>query len=121
MDILSHLRWHLTAPSTSAPSCIYCDLRQATQESPKRELLAELSLPANAGRAFGALTGDRNPIHMHALTSQLFGFKKPIAHAMYIVSRLEAELAKKGKCFSPPVGMHVLLLLPAFAIKSHHP
>eukprot|EP00878_Enallax_costatus_P001490 GHUV01001641.1.p1 GENE.GHUV01001641.1~~GHUV01001641.1.p1 ORF type:complete len:327 (+),score=76.16 GHUV01001641.1:118-1098(+) len=69
---------------------------EATQESPKRELLAELSLPANAGRAFGALTGDRNPIHMHALTSQLFGFKKPIAHAMYIVSRLEAELAKKG-------------------------
>lgn len=78
-------------------------------DTPKRELLAELVLPANAGRAFGALTGDRNPIHMHALTSQLFGFKKPIAHAMYIVSKLEAELAKKGEdsgLLSASVGVH---------------
>lgn len=77
--------------------CLLCDVLQEASEAPKRELLAELLLPANAGRAFGALTGDRNPIHMHALTSQLFGFKKPIAHAMYIVSRLEAELANKGE------------------------
>lgn len=69
----------------------------AGSTAPTHELLAELSLPANAGRSFGALTGDRNPIHMHALTSQLFGFKKPIAHAMYIVARLEAELVKKGR------------------------
>lgn len=64
--------------------------------APVRELLAQLSVPGNAGRAYGGLSGDRNPIHMHALTSQLFGFKRPIAHAMYLVARLEAELTNAG-------------------------
>lgn len=27
---------------------------------------------------------------------QLFGFKKPIAHAMYLVARLEAQLSTAG-------------------------
>lgn len=70
----------------------------AGQESsaPKPLLLAGLSVPGNAGRAYGALTADRNPIHLSALTSQLFGFKRPIAHAMYLVARLEAALDKAG-------------------------
>lgn len=43
------------------------------QESaaPKPLLLAELSVPGNAGRAYGALTADRNPIHLSSLTSQV--------------------------------------------------
>jgi acyl dehydratase len=66
------------------------------QAPPTWQLLANLSVPSNAGRAYGALSGDRNPIHLSALTSQLFGFKRPIAHAMYLVARLEAELANAG-------------------------
>jgi len=62
-----------------------------------RQLLAELKVPANVGRQYGALSGDRNPIHIHALLSQLFGFKRPIAHAMYLVGRLEAELQNAGR------------------------
>jgi hypothetical protein len=34
-------------------------------------LLAELSVPGNAGRAYGALTADRNPIHLSSITSQV--------------------------------------------------
>eukprot|EP00879_Flechtneria_rotunda_P022132 GHRR01023353.1.p1 GENE.GHRR01023353.1~~GHRR01023353.1.p1 ORF type:complete len:321 (+),score=96.09 GHRR01023353.1:572-1534(+) len=67
---------------------------QAAVESQK--VLAQLLIPGNAGRAYGALSGDRNPIHLHSLTSQLFGFKRPIAHAMYLVARLEAELSNAG-------------------------
>jgi acyl dehydratase len=66
------------------------------QAPPTWQLLANLSVPGNAGRAYGALSGDRNPIHLSALTSQLFGFKRPIAHAMYLVARLEGELANAG-------------------------
>lgn len=70
----------------------------AAQEAaaPKPLLLSELSVPGNAGRAYGALTADRNPIHLSSLTSQLFGFKRPIAHAMYLVARLEASLSNTG-------------------------
>ncbi|WIA39673.1 hypothetical protein OEZ86_005738 [Tetradesmus obliquus] len=63
---------------------------------PTWQLLANLSVPGNAGRAYGALSGDRNPIHLSSLTSRLFGFKRPIAHAMYLVACLEAELANAG-------------------------
>ncbi len=61
-----------------------------------RVLLSELIVPGNAGRAYGSLSGDRNPIHLSALTARLFGFSRPIAHAMYLVARLEAELVKAG-------------------------
>lgn len=39
--------------------------------SAKPVLLAELSVPGNAGRAYGALTADRNPIHLSSVTSQV--------------------------------------------------
>ncbi|GBF87469.1 hypothetical protein Rsub_00180 [Raphidocelis subcapitata] len=61
-----------------------------------RSPLASWSLPGDTGRRFGALTGDRNPIHLYPLTAQLFGFKRPIAHALYLVARLEASLANAG-------------------------
>ena len=62
----------------------------------KREQLISWSIGGDAGRRFGALTGDRNPIHLYPLTSQLFGFKRPIAHALYLVSKLEAALGNAG-------------------------
>ena len=68
----------------------------AAAPAPERAPLADWSLPADTGRRFGALTGDRNPIHLHPLTAQLFGFKRPIAHALYLVARLEAALANAG-------------------------
>ncbi|KAF8058900.1 htdX [Scenedesmus sp. PABB004] len=63
---------------------------------PAREALAALSVPGDAGRSYGALSGDRNPIHLYGLTARLFGFSRPIAHAMYLVARLEAELTNAG-------------------------
>jgi hypothetical protein len=63
---------------------------------PEWKTIAEWSLPGDTGRRFGALTGDRNPIHLYPLTARLFGFKRPIAHALYLVARLEASLAAAG-------------------------
>lgn len=36
--------------------------------------LAEWRLPGDLGRRYGAVSGDRNPIHLHPLTARLFGF-----------------------------------------------
>jgi hypothetical protein len=49
---------------------VYCVCVQEST-APKPLLLAELSVPGNAGRAYGALTADRNPIHLSSLTSQV--------------------------------------------------
>ncbi|KAG2432414.1 hypothetical protein HYH02_012985 [Chlamydomonas schloesseri] len=53
-------------------------------------------LGPDTGRRYGALNGDLNPIHLHALTSSLFGFKRPIAHALFLTGRAEASLRKAG-------------------------
>lgn len=44
------------------------------------------------GRRYGGVSGDVNPIHMHALSARLFGFPKPIAHGMWLKARCLAAL-----------------------------
>ena len=47
----------------------------------------EFSAPADIGRRYGSISGDRNPIHMAALSARLFGFKRAIAHGMWTQAR----------------------------------
>jgi len=47
----------------------------------------EFSAPADMGRRYGAVSGDRNPIHLTAVTAKLFGFKRAIAHGMWTQAR----------------------------------
>ncbi|MFD6549556.1 MaoC/PaaZ C-terminal domain-containing protein [Streptomyces sp. NPDC058398] len=53
--------------------------------------LAEWHLAPDVGRRYGAVSGDRNPIHLHPLTARLFGFPRAIAHGMWTVARCLAE------------------------------
>ncbi|MEU1145336.1 MaoC family dehydratase [Streptomyces sp. NPDC005863] len=48
-------------------------------------------LPADLGRRYAAISGDRNPIHLHPLTARPFGFPRPIAHGMWTIARCAAE------------------------------
>lgn len=54
-------------------------------------------LGGDVGRRYGMINGDLNPIHLHPLTSRLFGFKRPIAHALFLMSRVEAALQRAGE------------------------
>jgi acyl dehydratase len=49
-------------------------------------------VPSDAGRRYASVSGDYNPVHLHPLTSKLFGFSKPIAHGWWLVARCLAEL-----------------------------
>jgi acyl dehydratase len=44
-------------------------------------------VPADIGRRYAAISGDRNPIHLHRLTARPFGFSRPIAHGMWLLAR----------------------------------
>jgi hypothetical protein len=44
-------------------------------------------LPADLGRRYAAVSGDRNPIHLHFLAAKAFGFRRPIAHGMWLKAR----------------------------------
>lgn len=50
------------------------------------------SLPADLGRAYARVSGDANPIHTSALGARLFGFKRAIAHGMWVKARAVAAL-----------------------------
>ena len=52
---------------------------------------ARWALDAGTGRRYAAVSGDRNPIHLSALTAKAFGFPRAIAHGMYIAARALAE------------------------------
>ncbi len=70
-------------------------------------------LPADLGRRYGAVSGDRNPIHLHNLSARAFGFPKAIAHGMWLQARTlaafegrlpasyTAEVAFKTPAFLP--------------------
>ena len=47
-----------------------------------------LFVPGDTGRRYARVSGDYNPIHLHAATARLFGFPKPIAHGMWTVARV---------------------------------
>ncbi|MDQ1047722.1 MaoC/PaaZ C-terminal domain-containing protein [Streptomyces sp. V4I2] len=49
--------------------------------------VAEWRLAGDVGRRYGAVSGDRNPIHLHPLTARLFGFPRAVAHGMWTVAR----------------------------------
>jgi hypothetical protein len=49
-------------------------------------------VPADVGRRYGAVSGDRNPIHLHPLSAKLFGFPRAIAHGMWTKARCLAAL-----------------------------
>jgi acyl dehydratase len=54
---------------------------------------SEWRLAGDLGRRYGAVSGDRNPIHLHPLTAKALGFPRAIAHGMWTKARCVAALA----------------------------
>ncbi|MEU3844643.1 MaoC/PaaZ C-terminal domain-containing protein [Streptomyces sp. NPDC028635] len=58
-----------------------------SEDAPEPPVVGEWRLGGDLGRRYGAVSGDRNPIHLHPLTARLFGFPRAIAHGMWSVAR----------------------------------
>jgi hypothetical protein len=71
-------------------------------------------VPGDIGRRYAAVSGDRNPIHLHSLSAKLFGMKTNIAHGMWTKARclaaLEAELPDS---YTVEVRFKLPIFLPA--------
>jgi acyl dehydratase len=70
------------------------------------------SLPGDLGRRYGAVSGDRNPIHIHALTARAFGFKQAIAHGMWTKARALAALEPLPDAYTVDVEFKKPIFLP---------
>lgn len=74
----------------------------------------EWKLPDNLGRKYGAVSGDRNPIHLHPYTAKLFGFPRAIAHGMWTKARCLAALeGTLPDAYTVDVSFRKPILLPS--------
>jgi acyl dehydratase len=86
----------------------------AAAQSPQPEASSEWHLPGDLGRRYAAVSGDRNPIHMHRLSAKAFGFPRAIAHGMWTKARCLAALQDRlPDAFSVEVRFRKPILLPA--------
>ena len=75
---------------------------------------ATWQLPGDLGRRYGSVSGDINPIHLHALTARLFGFPSAIAHGMWTKARCLASLdGRLPDAFTVEAAFKRPILLPA--------
>jgi acyl dehydratase len=56
-------------------------------------MAAQWRVPDDAGRRYAKVSGDVNPIHLSGLTAKAFGFKRAIAHGMWVKARALAALS----------------------------
>ena len=81
----------------------------ASPALPQGVAAAQWSLPGDLGRQYAAISGDVNPIHMHALTAKAMGFPSAIAHGMWTYARVLGAL---GRSVNGPSTSHVWFKKP---------
>jgi acyl dehydratase len=92
-------------PQAEAP---FATVPEETQAS------AEWRLDGGLGRRYASVSGDRNPIHMHALAAKALGFPAAIAHGMWTKARALAALESRlPDAFAVDVRFRKPILLPA--------
>ncbi|MGY1915027.1 MaoC family dehydratase [Blastococcus sp. SYSU DS0973] len=75
---------------------------------------ATWQVPGDAGRRYAAVSGDVNPIHLSGLTARAFGFKRAIAHGMWVKARVLAAVANRlPEALTVDVGFRKPLFLPS--------
>ena len=71
-------------------------------------------VPDDIGRRYGRISGDVNPIHMSSLTAKALGFKRAIAHGMWVKARVLAALeGRLPQAMTVDVGFRKPLFLPS--------
>ncbi len=93
----------------SAPSA-----KVSKEDVTELEATAEWKLGGDLGRRYAAVSGDRNPIHMHSLAAKPLGFPGAIAHGMWTKARCLAALESHlPEAFAVEVRFRKPILLPA--------
>ncbi|WP_104524419.1 MaoC family dehydratase [Blastococcus atacamensis] len=76
--------------------------------------VATWRIPDDAGRRYAKVSGDVNPIHLSGLTAKAFGFKRAIAHGMWVKARVLAAVENRlPEAFTVDVGFRKPLFLPS--------
>jgi acyl dehydratase len=76
--------------------------------------LALVRVPGDIGRRYASVSGDRNPIHLHPLAARMMGFRRVIAHGMWLAARTLATLeGRLPDSYTVDVAFKTPLFVPA--------
>ncbi|MFZ0140664.1 MAG: MaoC/PaaZ C-terminal domain-containing protein, partial [Aeromicrobium sp.] len=90
----------------------------ASVEAP--EGVVHWKLPGDLGRRYGAVSGDRNPIHLYPITAKAFGFPRNIAHGMWTKARALGALQNRlPDAFTIDVEFKKPIFLPSTVVFGH--
>jgi acyl dehydratase len=78
---------------------------------PSGPAVARWRLAEDLGRSYAGVSGDVNPIHLHALSAKAMGFPRQIAHGMWTYAR---TLASLGRTSLGPSSSSVWFTRPVF-------
>jgi hypothetical protein len=92
VSTMLHRRSDAKRPADGPKSRPHDDISARRPEDAAPTANAEWRLGGDLGRRYAAVSGDRNPIHMHALTAKALGFPGAIAHGMWTKARCLAAL-----------------------------
>ncbi|MDZ4298686.1 MAG: MaoC/PaaZ C-terminal domain-containing protein, partial [Moraxellaceae bacterium] len=109
IDVSTYLR-RQKSTAAGEPSAEKPNKKVATVPAPS----ATWIVPSDIGRRYGAVSGDRNPIHLYAITARLLGFPQAIAHGMWSKAACLAALdGRLPDAYSIDVQFKLPVLLPA--------
>ncbi len=75
------------------------------------------NLGSDLGRRYGAISGDRNPIHLYPVTARAFGFPRHIAHGMWTKAKALSSLQNRlPEAFTVEVEFKRPILLPSTVV-----
>ncbi len=82
------------------------------EEFEEPPVTAHWTLRDDLGRRYAAVSGDHNPIHLHAWSAKPFGFPRAIVHGMWTKARCLAAL-RLPDAFETSVQFKKPILLPS--------
>lgn len=85
-----------------------------SETTPLQKEVLSFLLASDIGRQYAAVSRDYNLIHLAAIPAKLFGFKRHIAHGMYLKARTLSAFALSGDLADEKIEVGIKFMKPVF-------
>ncbi|XP_050402639.1 3-hydroxyacyl-thioester dehydratase X [Patella vulgata] len=88
--------------------------KQNNDREPKPDNLVLVDVPSDNGIKYARASGDWNPHHIYPWSARLLGYRKPIAHGMWILSKTISLITQDKVPQNYPLNIEAMFKRPLF-------